>query len=106
VCWSTVPGEDDAEGRRAAVDDFIATLGRLNRELNGEMPSASTSGVQAMVPASVAYAVAEVARMLREYPDSRNAWRVETAWLAVLAGDIDDVETHVDDEYRTRGLDL
>jgi hypothetical protein len=88
------------------VDDFIAVLGRLNHELNGSTPSASTAGEEAMVPSSVAYAVAEAIRMLREYPDLRSVWRIETAWTAVLAGDIDDIEAHVNDEYRARGLDL
>jgi hypothetical protein len=47
---------------------------------------------------SVAYSVAEVARMLREASADREAWQVETGWLAVLAGDIDDVGQHVAEE--------
>ncbi|MFL6029303.1 MAG: hypothetical protein ACJ74D_04655 [Gaiellaceae bacterium] len=81
-------------------------LEQLNHELNGATPSSSTPRDAPLIPSSVAYAVAEAIRMLSEYPDLRNAWRVETAWLAVLAGDIDDVEVHVRDEYRARGLDL
>jgi hypothetical protein len=94
-----------------AVADFIATLGTLNRELNGEIPSESTSSDD-VVPTDVAYAVAEVTRMLRDYADAetssarapglKEAWLIETAWLAVLAGDIDDLQQHLNEEEATR----
>jgi hypothetical protein len=50
----------------------------------------------------MAYAVAEVARMLREADADREAWQVETGWLAVLAGDVDDVRQHITEEETAR----
>jgi hypothetical protein len=95
-----------------ALADFIAVLGTLNNELNGPVPSgpAGPPGARAtVVPRDAAYAVAEVTRMLREYGERqsdaaavRAAWVVDTAWAAVLAGDIDDLEEHVSDEERAR----
>jgi hypothetical protein len=90
---------------------FHTTLETLNRELNGEIPSESTGSAD-VVPTDVAYAVAEVTRMLRDYADKggalhpstglREAWLIETAWLAVLAGDIDDLQQHLNKEEATR----
>jgi hypothetical protein len=88
----------------AAVSDFLSALDAYNSELNGPVPaSTSGSGLDA-VPRDVAYAVGEVARMLRECGDDRSAWRVETAWLAVLAGDIDDVREHLAEEEASRDV--
>jgi len=92
----------DARGLAEAVSDFLAQLDLLNHELNGAEPSARTSGKAETISTSVAYAVAEVARMLREAEASREAWQVETGWLAVLAGDIDDVRQHVAEEEAAR----
>jgi hypothetical protein len=78
----------------AATADFVDALDSFNRELNGESPSSELSGLD-VVPVGVAYAVAEVARMLRDSGANHSAWVVETAWLAVLAGDVDDVREHV-----------
>jgi len=33
--------------------------------------------------------------MLRDFGDDHSAWMVETAWLAILAGDIDDLREHI-----------
>ena len=46
---------------------------------------------------------AEVARMLRDAGADRSARKVDTAWLAVLAGDVDDVREHVAQEESARG---
>lgn len=95
-----------------AVADFIAALGMFNHELNGEVPSESQSSASD-IPRDIAYAVAEVVRMLDDFVDadrisqgrstgSREAWLVKTAWLAVLAGDIDDLQRHLDEEEAMR----
>jgi hypothetical protein len=95
-----------------AVRDFLMVLEDLNHELNGEVPSETASRSET-IPTRIAYAVAEVIRQLRDYGDkqgnsirvgtgSREAWLVETAWLAVLAGDIDDVLEHVEGEEAAR----
>jgi hypothetical protein len=93
----------DARGLAEAVSDFLALLDVLNYELNGTNPSDTTSGKAETISTDVAYAVAEVARMLRDAGADREAWAVETGWLAVLAGDIDDVRQHVAEEEAARG---
>jgi hypothetical protein len=84
------------------MSDFLALLDVLNHELNGAEPSAATSGKADSISTGVAYSVAEVARMLREAGADREAWQVDTSWLAVLAGDIDDVRQHVAEEEAAR----
>ena len=87
---------------KAAIADFVDALEALNHELNGVVPSEVRAADDNDVPRDVAYAVAEASRMLREAGCEHGAWRVETAWLAVIAGDIDDVVEHVDEEARGR----
>lgn len=95
-----------------AVEDLIGVLTRLNLVLNGAVPSEEI-GSAPDIPTTVAYPVAEVIRLLRLAGDGASAptssladaaWRVETAWLAVLAGDVDDVRTHVEEEVAIRIL--
>jgi hypothetical protein len=93
-----------------AVDDFVTVLDSLNRELNGSVPSEGVDDRQPDVPVSTAYAVSEVSRMLREAAeDGREgtdpallAWRVDVAWNAVLAGDVDSLVEYVAGEERMR----
>ncbi len=102
---------------QAAVADCLQTLAVLNREMNGDVPSSTVGGVEE-VPRSLVYAVSEIVRMLRdcqEHAESKGqsdaavfakaAWRIETAWSAVLAGDIDNILKHVEGEEagRSRG---
>jgi hypothetical protein len=96
-----------------AVSDFLAAMQRLNIELNGDLPSGAAAGKAESVPRDVAYAVSEVARMLRADADdaraaevaSTAARQVDAAWSAVLAGDIDDIEAHLVDEGLASRLD-
>ena len=85
------------------MSDFLTLLDVLNHELNGAEPSAAISGKAETVSTGVAYAVAEVVRMLRDADADREAWQVETGWLAVLAGDVDDVLQHIADEGAAAG---
>jgi len=82
-------------GVEAAVTDFLGVLQRLNVEMNGSVPSARVEADLAMLPRGLVYAVAEVARMLRDAGRGDDAWAVDTGWLAVLAGDIDDIAEHI-----------
>jgi hypothetical protein len=86
-----------------AVSDFLTLLDVLNHELNGAEPSAAISGKAETVSTGVAYAVAEVVRMLRDADADREAWQVETGWLAALTGDVDDVLQHIADEGAAAG---
>lgn len=93
---------DDPRVLRLALEDLVAGMVRLNFELNGPVPSESETAAQS-VPREVAYAVAEITRMLRVCRPVLEAthdaaWTVETAWRAILAGDIDDLARHVEDE--------
>lgn len=105
VSESTESGDADLE---TAVDDVITTLEALNHEVNGNVPSETAASART-ISTDIAYAVAEISRMLRSYEEraadgrgAEAAWMVDTAWLAVLAGDIDDVEEHVAEERRAR----
>ena len=82
---------------------FVDALQRLNVEMNGAVPSEVVRGDEPLIPARLVYAVAEVARMLRDHDLADHAWAIDTAWLAVLAGDIDDVAEHLALERRGRG---
>ena len=93
----------DARGLAEAVSDFLALLEVLYHQLNGPKPSSATSGKAETISTSVAYSIAEVVRMLRDAAADREAWQVETGWLAVLAGDVDDVREHVAEEEAARG---
>jgi hypothetical protein len=85
----------------------------LNRDLNGSVAceSLETSDV---LPREVAHSVAEVSRTLHTSQNAQpsstssslfadTAWAVDSAWNAVLAGDIDDLQRHISEEYATRG---
>ena len=93
-----------AAGQRVgeAVTGFLLVLEQVNRELNGPRPSERIGVGTDDVPRDVAYAVSEVTRMLRDAEAHDAAGRVDTAWNAVLAGDIDDLAEHVALEHRPR----
>src|SRR5579884_165174 len=86
----------------AATADLIAALAGFNHDLNGSVPSERIAKRSDSVPRTVAYAVAESIRMLREAGAVERAEDAESAWLAVLSGDIDDVTEHVALERRSR----
>jgi len=75
-------------------------LQALNVELNGSTPSAAVSEGSDEVPRTVAYAVSEISDRLwrRNRPEAARV--VDIAWNGVLAGDIDDITSHVRDETR------
>ena len=95
---AALTADEDARAVDAAARDFIAALDGYNRELNGAVPSKRVGGADDNLPRRLAYAVGEVARMLRVRKFDDAALRVETAWLAVLAGDIDDIPAHLAEE--------
>jgi hypothetical protein len=84
-----------------AVADVFDTLTLLNHELNGPTPSENTDPVM-LLPRQLVYAMAEIIEMLRECRAEGAARRVGTAWMAILAGDIDDISEHVrlEEEWR------
>jgi hypothetical protein len=93
-----------------AVSDLLEALAQLNVELNGDVPSENIAANEA-VPRAIAYAVAEIDRMLTEATDrgrdesseaSLSAWQLRTAWLAILAGDVDDLLGHLANEAAMR----
>jgi hypothetical protein len=84
-----------------AVADLLDAMARLNREMNGPVPSHVSGASDDVVPRSVAYAVSEVARQLGSSAHVIEAWQVDVAWNAVLAGDIDHLADHIELERRT-----
>lgn len=84
------------------MSDFIEAMQRLNQEINAEQPSAAVDGKEDYVSRGVAYAVAEVTRMLRDAARVSEACAVDAAWNAVLAGDVDDVAEHLEAENWAR----
>ena len=100
---SSVSGSLAAGGDvERAMSDFIEAMQRLNQEINAEQPSAAVDGKEDYVSRGVAYAVAEVTRMLRDAARVSEACAVEAAWNAVLAGDVDDVAEHLKAESWAR----
>jgi hypothetical protein len=97
-------GRGDGVEIDAATADLVAALADFNYEVNGATPSMQVSGVRETMERDVVYAVAESVRMLREAAAAQLVEDVETAWLAVLAGDIDDVREHVALERRFRSV--
>jgi hypothetical protein len=97
------PGKRTAELEHA-VADFIDALQALNVELNGGTPSETLEvGEPDQISRDAAYAVAEVVRMLDEHGEAKGeARQVATSWLALLAGDIDDLRIHVAQEEAAR----
>jgi len=69
----------------------------LNVEINGDSPSESVGLAADDIPRAVAYAISEITSRLR-VRDEAAASMVDVAWNAVLAGDIDDVRVHVQQE--------
>jgi hypothetical protein len=99
----TTISETTAAGDRRQIDaataDFIEALDEYNRSLNGPVPSARTGEAgDDGVSRGAAYAVVETARMLRDAGADDCARRVDIAWAAVLAGDVDDIGLHVASE--------
>ncbi len=100
----------DGEALNAALDDLVAAFVVLNRDLNGDAPSASIGPGRPHVPRSVAVAVSEINQLLRRYPGTnpgvkRGVWVVDAAWDAVLAGDVDDLAEHLSLEEHARAAD-
>ena len=94
IAACTRSGSPDADYLADAVADFLTALTSVNHELS-----------EPEVPRDVAYAVVQVAAMLREHSSDfarRAAWRVDTAWSAVLAGDVDDLHRYLTEEESKR----
>jgi hypothetical protein len=88
-------------GVASAVADFLSCVTRLNRAMNGPVPSEVVEPGDESVPRDVAYAVSEVARQLGDTAHVFEAWEVDVAWNAVRARDIDDLAEHIAHERQT-----
>jgi hypothetical protein len=96
VSDATAAGQRVSEG----VAVFVSVLDRFNHELNGPRPSESVVAESDDVPRDVAYSASQVTAMLRVADHRDLAERVDTTWNAALAGDIDDLAEHIEQEHR------
>jgi hypothetical protein len=86
----------------SGVADLLDAMAAFNGEFNGAVPSEARTASQS-VPRDATYAVGEVIRLLHDAERSNlntlrygdRAWLAETAWLAVRAGDVDDLRQHL-----------
>lgn len=111
VSWCLGSKDVSSERLEIAMADLVEVVALLNLEVNGSTPSQFTHVVQD-IPRDVAYAVAVIINQLRQHACceaveiktilTNAAWVVETAWLAILAGDIDDLQTHLAEERAMR----
>jgi hypothetical protein len=89
----------------------MESLRSLNFELNGENGDSGPvrAAVEEFLPRRLVFAMAEILRMLRalerviDPADSGLVspsayWVVETAWLAILSGDIQDLGKHLENQ--------
>lgn len=99
-------GINNIEEFKLSLNKFLMCMQKINREINGITPSNSIKKDQD-IPRKVVYAISELMRVLREISEKSSiskigdtaqyAFRaIEIAWLAVLAGDIDDLLQHID----------
>ena len=95
-----------------AVGDIVDTLSVVNHQMNGAVPS-ETAIADANISRLLVGAISEIQRMLRAFREScttseaqqsalRYEFIVETAWGAVLDGDIDDLKQHIAGELAAR----
>jgi hypothetical protein len=101
VSWATYPKGRLAPDLAPALADLLDAMSDLNLELNPD-PEA-VEGKANFIPRQVAYAISEIVRMLRDCAADapadealhleRAAWRIDTVWSAILAGDEPDVTT-------------
>lgn len=95
-----------------AVKDILNIFQMLNIELNSEVPSEDCVGEE-HIPRRLVYAVGEILLITRlaaekaatndlRYEVMRAARQIEIGWLAVMAGDIDDIVEHIILEERAR----
>lgn len=87
-----------------AVSDLLVVLEQINRELRASRALAPKQS-EHVVPLVVAYSMAEILFLLRRGGETSSGSKdsfitVETAWRAVLDGDIEDISTHVALERR------
>lgn len=111
LCLCAIEPTNGVEKFDASLIDFIDTLSKLNIELNGSLPSDRCSEHREWLPRSLVYAVTEVIRSLRERREKavlqlkaadRALWCAETAWSALLSGDIDNLWQHLEQEESWR----
>jgi hypothetical protein len=98
---------------REPTEDLISCLDVVNRQINGQTPSASVNGEKYQrIERRAAYAVACTINSGVEYflwlvdnaaadgsaalAMGQNLWRISCAWEAVLAGDIDSLPEHLE----------
>ena len=104
IADATRRGRGSIEEVQRAFDDFLKTLSVLNHELNGPTPSERKEPGPDPLPGRLVHAVSDAILLLAEWEEFAKragkvvppfAWRAQSAWCAIVDGDIDDIEEHV-----------
>ncbi len=106
--WAELTQPGGGSQLAAAFEAVVQALCRLNTEINGLVPSEVIGG-SPVVSRRLCRAVAEVGSMCRQAlkqiksPELRalvdqELQRIEIGWIAVLDGDIDNIEEHIEGE--------
>ena len=97
------------------VDDVISCLEVVNQELNGHIPSETTVRLNERAIGQVAYPISLIVGDLLRPPHRADgtalgiagsdalveaAFRINSAWCQVLAGDIDDIRQELEADIR------
>jgi len=99
--WQGSPAGD-------AFSDILVCMEKLNHEMNGPLPSGDVRPKVSHFDRKLLYAIYEIGRQISQAaekaPPDRSASlcslgrKFDAAWGAILAGDIDDIRDHIEDE--------
>ena len=101
-----------------STDEIIDCLESVNLYINGQIPSESIGYHQQQLPTLLVATLSEIEMLCLDtllrveqrkgikVPSSvmlrKTLWRIECAWNAILAGDIDNIREHVELEENAR----
>jgi hypothetical protein len=104
LTWKPADHKDSID---RAASDVLTLISELNHDLNGIKPSEGRDKEPA-ISRQIVFAVEEIRRMLKEAARKsiavdreallRSEAKIAWAWNAVVAGDIDDIRSYVDEQ--------
>lgn len=113
--WLWVVRQGATLNNAAAIwNDLLDCFDSLNQQFNGDFDPEASMSTCTQIPRETVYAVSGILNsciVVQLNPDSSAhppwlvselkvlAWKIGCAWDSVLAGDIDDIRTHVNTEF-------